>query len=98
MSRPPDAELHVRMTEARVERCRPEQRWRGTATQRGPMQRYAMRQLFDVKTIHGGNPDYRAARASGEDGQSGAVAPLTDTSPFTRTPDADADTCGLSYV
>ena len=62
------------MTEARVERCRPEQRWRGTAAQRGPMQRYAARQLFDVKTIHGGNPDHRAARASGEDGQSGAVA------------------------
>ena len=70
----PDAELHVRMTEARVERCRPEQRWRGTAAQRGPMQRYATRQLFDVKTVHGGGPDYMSARARGEDGQSGAVA------------------------
>ena len=71
----PDAEMHVRMTEARVERCRPEQRWRGTAAQRGPMQRYAARQLFDTKTIHGGNPDYRSARASGE----GAVRRRTES-------------------
>ena len=38
------------------------------------MQRYATRQLFDVKTVHGGGPDYMSARARGEDGQSGAVA------------------------
>ena len=62
------------MHEARVERCRPEQRWQGMATQRGPMQRYATRQLFDVKTIHGGGPSYRSARARGDDGQCGAVA------------------------
>ena len=69
----PDARLWVRMHEARPGRCGPAQRWRGTTEQRGPLERHASYHLFDVKTIHGGGPAYRSARAR-DDGQSGAVA------------------------
>ena len=70
----PDARLHVRLHEARTDRSQAGQRWGGTTSQQGPRQRYATDQIFDMKTIHGGGPDYRSARASGTDGQSGAVA------------------------
>ena len=44
------------------------------ASARGPRMLTYRDLLFDVKTVHAGGPDYRSARASGTDGQCGAVA------------------------
>ena len=69
----PDARIHCRMHESLPGRPAQHQRHRGRAERRGRRERYASDHLFDVKTVHGGGPSYRSARAR-EDGQCGAVA------------------------
>ena len=70
----PDAELVLRLHEARTARCTTAHlRYRGTTVQRGPRMGTTERTLWDAKTVHRGGTHYMSARAR-DDGQSGAVA------------------------